>query len=269
MSRVLVSAESWATVRAQRADSLIPEQLDMIRPMSSSPDLEMPQLRPIRPRGLRDDVYDALLDMLTSGSFEPNSPLTIDGLARYLAVSQTPVREALARLEDTGLVRRMANRGYRVAPPMSAAQMSELIEARLIMETSALDRAMSRNLPGLVADLETSFAANIEAADRLDAEGAMSDRAAIWNYYHRDWDFHQTILNHCGNRYINRSVNSLGFSVHLMRQTSGTGKVDAPTAIGEHQTIFDAVRSGDKAAAIHAMTHHLAMVSRRMIPQDT
>ncbi|RLP08964.1 GntR family transcriptional regulator [Propionibacterium australiense] len=226
-------------------------------------------LRPIRPRGLRDDVHDALLDMLTSGSFEPNSPLTIDGLARCLAVSQTPVREALARLEDTGLVRRMANRGYRVAPPMSAAQMSELIEARLIMETNALDRAMSRNLTQLISDLEAAFADNIEAAKRLDGEGAMGDRETIRDYYRHDWDFHQTILNHCGNRYINRAVNSLGFSVHLMKQTGGTGWIDAPTAIREHRKICDAVRSGNRAAAVKAMTHHLKMVSRRMIPQDT
>lgn len=128
----------------------------MIRVMSSS-DPETLSLRPIRPRGLRDDVYDALLDMLTSGSLEPDSPLTIDGLARFLAVSQTPVREALARLEDTGLVHRTANRGYRVAPPMSAAQMSELIEARLIMETSAIGHAVERDLDNLVHDLDAAF----------------------------------------------------------------------------------------------------------------
>lgn len=237
----------------------------MIRVMSSS-DPETLSLRPIRPRGLRDDVYDALLDMLTSGSLEPDSPLTIDGLARFLAVSQTPVREALARLEDTGLVPRTANRGYRVAPPMSAAQMSELIEARLIMETSAIGHAVERDLDNLVHDLDAAFSGNIEAAERLGDPGGAEDRGRIREYYRHDWDFHQTILNHCGNRYINRAVNSLGFSVHLMRQTSGTGRIDAPTAIGEHRRIHEAVRSGDKEAAVRAMTHHLAMVSSRMIP---
>lgn len=237
----------------------------MIRVMSSSAP-ETLSLRPIRPRGLRDDVYDALLDMLTSGSLEPDSPLTIDGLARYLTVSQTPVREALARLEDTGLVHRTANRGYRVAPPMSAAQMSELIEARLVMETSAIERAVERDLDNLIHDLDVAFSGNIEAAERLGDPGGAEDRERIREYYSHDWDFHQTILNHCGNRYINRAVNSLEFSVHLMRQTSGTGRIDAPTAIREHRRIHEAVHSGDKEAAVRAMTHHLAMVSSRMIP---
>ncbi|WP_316668415.1 GntR family transcriptional regulator [uncultured Propionibacterium sp.] len=234
----------------------------------SSTDPELSPPRPIRPRGLRDDIYDALLDMLVSGSAKPGSPLAIDSLARYFSVSPTPVREALARLEDTGLVRRTANRGYRVAPPMSTAQMSELIEARLIMETSAVGFAMERDLTNLASDLESVFASNVEAADRLGEAGAMDDRERIRAYYQHDWSFHQTILDHCGNRYINRSVNSLSFSVHLMRQTSGIESIDTGAAIGEHRGILNAVRAGDEGAAVRAMTHHLAMVSRRMIPQE-
>ena len=59
------------------------------------------------------------------GAVGANAPVSIDGLAQILDVSPTPVREALARLEMTGLVRRFARRGYRVAPPI-ADQMGEL-----------------------------------------------------------------------------------------------------------------------------------------------
>ena len=71
----------------------------------------MSSLGPIAARGLGDDVHDALLTMLTSGRLEPDAPLGIDRLAHDLGVSPTPVREALARLEHTGLVVRRANRG--------------------------------------------------------------------------------------------------------------------------------------------------------------
>ncbi|MGO4492762.1 GntR family transcriptional regulator, partial [Arthrobacter sp. 2YAF22_2] len=70
------------------------------------------------PRGvsrqvLADHVYEALLIALMDGRLEAGTPVSIDGMARELDVSPTPVREALARLESTGMVLRTALRGYR------------------------------------------------------------------------------------------------------------------------------------------------------------
>ena len=90
--------------------------------------------------------------MLTSGRLEPDAPLGIDRLAHDLGVSPTPVREALARLEHTGLVVRRANRGYRVAPPMSSEQVAELVDARVVLECAAVERAI-KDLPSHVRDL--------------------------------------------------------------------------------------------------------------------
>ena len=66
-------------------------------------------------RGLRDAVYDRILDQLLRGETEAGGRLSIETLARELSVSATPVREALVQLERTGLVTREALRGYRVA----------------------------------------------------------------------------------------------------------------------------------------------------------
>ena len=55
-------------------------------------------------RALADDVYDAVLGLLMDQVIEPGSRASIDGIARQLNVSPTPVREALARLESEGLV---------------------------------------------------------------------------------------------------------------------------------------------------------------------
>src|SRR5690606_5880841 len=68
-------------------------------------------------RGLRDRVYDLILEMLLEGDVEPGSRLSIDTLAKQLDVSPTPVREAMVQLERTGLVTREVLKGYRVAPP--------------------------------------------------------------------------------------------------------------------------------------------------------
>ena len=88
-------------------------------------------------RGLRDRVYDLVLDMLMSSSVEPGTRLSIDAIARDLNVSPTPVREALVQLERTGLVTRVAHKGYRVAPPIADGQLEALFEARLVLESGA------------------------------------------------------------------------------------------------------------------------------------
>src|SRR5690606_32939295 len=91
----------------------------------------------IERRGLRDRVYERVLQLLLSGEVAPGARLSIDTLARQLDVSPTPVREAMVHLERTGLVTREALKGYRVAPPLGAAQLRELFDARLILETEA------------------------------------------------------------------------------------------------------------------------------------
>lgn len=203
-----------------------------------------------------------LLDMLSWGRFEPDAPLSIDGLAHQMGVSPTPVREALARLESTGLVRRTARRGYRVAPPMSHEQMVELVDARLVLETGAVERAM-RRLETLRPALESAFIAHRDAAQGLSA-AELDDHQAVRRYFECDWSFHQAILDHCGNRYITIAVNNLSFRVHRMRQTIGSGSSDAQTAVHEHQVILDAVRAGDAAAAVEAMRAHLTNLELRV-----
>src|SRR5215208_8473925 len=60
--------------------------------------------------------------------------LNIDGLARSVGISPTPVREGLARVESEGLIIKAPQRGYTVAPLISPGQLQELIELRLLME---------------------------------------------------------------------------------------------------------------------------------------
>lgn len=77
----------------------------------TSDSLAPPQL--LKRHALADQVYDRLIADLVDGRLEPDSSISIDGLARTLGVSQTPIREALGRLEATGLVTRLPFKGYR------------------------------------------------------------------------------------------------------------------------------------------------------------
>ena len=100
-----------------------------------------PRMKPLERKVLRDTVYESLVDMLMSGTLAPGASLSIDGLASGLAVSPTPVREALVQLERTGLVFREPLRGYRVAPLLDTDQVAQLCDARAIVEPCGLGRS--------------------------------------------------------------------------------------------------------------------------------
>ena len=115
----------------------------------------MPRPGIIRPRLVVDDVYDQLVVLIVDGHVQPEDALSIDALAREFGVSTSPVREALARLESTGLIRRVAMRGYRVAPALQASELRELMDARLLIEPGAAARAAAASpREGTVAALD-------------------------------------------------------------------------------------------------------------------
>jgi DNA-binding GntR family transcriptional regulator len=224
---------------------------------------------PVERRGLRDAVYDRILDQLLRGEPEAGGRLSIETLARQLSVSATPVREALVELERTGLVTREALRGYRVAPPLGADQMAELFEARLMLETTAVSLAMRRanRRPELVDRLERAEARHREAGTHLTTAFSRGDRdlAAAHEYFACDRDFHAVFFDLAGNRYVREMSDSLGALVHRMRQVILRGDNDVREAVQEHEAILAAVGSGDPDAATGAMRTHIERARQRSI----
>lgn len=214
---------------------------------------------------LRDDVHDALLEMLMTQQLAPGQSLSIDSLARQLGVSPTPVREALVELEHTGLVTRAALKGYTVTSPLSARQMAELIDARQVIELAAVERAV--RAAGIVETLKDVHADHEAVIRRYGLDGPAGVREAsqdqILEYFRADWAFHEAIIRSCGNRFIQQMASILGANVHRMRQTMDVGLTDAMDALHEHAEIVAAFESGDPATAVDAMRNHLDLVSGR------
>lgn len=227
-----------------------------------------PRTVPIERRGLRDVVYDRILDLLLRGEVGAGERLSIDTLARELAVSPTPVREALVELERTGLVTRMALRGYRVAPPLLPDQLAELFEARLMLELEAVRRAMARaDLDELVARMDRAQAHHRSAGERLMATMSESgpDVAAAHEYFTRDHQFHEVFFSLAGNRYLADMSVSLGAQTHRLRQAVLNAHSDVRQAIEEHEAVCDAVRGGDVEQACAAMSRHIQQAAERSV----
>lgn len=221
-------------------------------------------------RGLRDHVYDSILELLMRGDAAPGTRLSIDTIARQLGVSPTPVREALVQLERTGLVTREALKGYRVAPPLGRAQLSELFQAREMLEATATLLAAERSGSGLLPELRAAHERHHEAGQGviLALDAGVKDVALSADFYARDQDFHDVIFQHSGNRYLVEMSDNLGALLHRLRQSMHRGVTDVREAVAEHQAIVDAFATGDAAQAEQAMRRHIENVRVRSLHDE-
>ncbi|WP_226344173.1 GntR family transcriptional regulator [Agilicoccus flavus] len=218
-------------------------------------------------RGLRDRVYDLVFEMLLTGDLPPGSRLGIDTLARDLGVSPTPVREALVHLERTGLVTREALKGYRVAPPLDAAQLAELFDARVVLETGAARLAAAR-ADTLVPTLRRLQARHEQEGEHVIALLGGAERVpleAMQAYFAADGAFHQAIFAASQNRYLIDMYDDLGAVTHRLRQVALRGLTDVKEAGAEHRAVVEAFESGDPAAPVAAMRRHIANVRARSL----
>lgn len=220
----------------------------------------------IERRGLRDHVYERVLQLVLSGDVPSGARLSIDTIARELRVSPTPVREAMVQLERTGLVTREALKGYRMAPPLNAAQLGELFDARLMLETTATRLATPADefmLDQMRAALEDHRRAGELAIAAMNSSDG--DLSPMTDYFAKDAAFHDVVFRHCGNHYLVEMSQSLGGLLHRSRQSVLHGELDVHEAVTEHAAILDAFASGDPDAPERAMRDHIEGVRARSL----
>ncbi|MGH1549480.1 GntR family transcriptional regulator [Leifsonia poae] len=205
-------------------------------------------------RALADDVYDAVLGLLMDQVIEPGSRASIDGIARQLNVSPTPVREALARLESEGLVVKKALKGYTAAPLLDSEGLRQLFEMRRLLEPYA-----TRNAAGeLDAETLQQLEDLCEAMHRSgQAAQTGEDRFKDYkDFANQDAEFHRLIAEHSGNALLADAIGRLRSHMHQYRIYFKHGVVDETA--GEHEAVLKALRSGDPASAEKAMLDHIA-----------
>jgi DNA-binding GntR family transcriptional regulator len=206
---------------------------------------------------LVDDVHDVLVDMLMHHRFAPGERLNIDGLARSLGVSPTPVREALARMEADGMVHKEARRGYTVPPLIGLAEMRGLIDVRLLLEPAMAAMAARNVTPeqgeALRALSSSGGAGGPDAANRLDANRLDMEYDAA---------FHDTIAQIAGNPWLRESLRRLRSHVHMYRLYHHAEHSAATKP--EHVAIAEAIADGDAESAEAAMRAHLQRAIDRL-----
>ena len=196
-----------------------------------------PMAAPIRTSLLRDTVHDRLRDAIVDGTLAPGEVVRDTELAAWLGVSRTPVREALLRLGETGLVRAAPGRSTVVAE----IDLDEVREAHAVvvaMHRLAVAEAVARITD---ADLDRMRAANERFATAIEARETSAALAA-------DDDFHAVAVEVSGNRAVATVLAQLSPVVRRLerrRFASGAGS----ESVALHDRLVEACASGDADAA--------------------
>lgn len=214
-----------------------------------------PQLRRAQRSVLADDVYDILRDGLVTQRIAPGSRLNLDQLARELHVSNTPVRQALARLESEGLVEKEPFRGFAASRLLDSRTIAELYGYRLLIEPPTAARAARCRSAAQAAALE-------DLCDPDTIARLVADESAAGQLAQKDVDFHCDIARQAGNTVV---VENLSQTLTRMTLYSLYGRHGAAAeAWQEHRAITTAISAGDPEGAATAMRAHLKGGLERM-----
>ena len=204
---------------------------------------------PLEPRGavLGDEVYALLGEAILDGRLAPGGRLRDHELAEWLGVSRTPVREALQRLERTGLVEVSPHRYTRVSYPNHESDTVELV---------AYNMGLAVRMAAVRADDE-SLAVALERLDDVIAASRSDDAAAIAAASH---EFFAVITHASGNLPLLKFIRE--YEIAIRRDLMGWRPfIECPlgrTAAYEDFRASLAARDGDRAEAQLRRIHGLA-----------
>jgi GntR family transcriptional regulator, rspAB operon transcriptional repressor len=211
---------------------------------------------------LGESVYRLLWDRILDRRLHPGEKISDVRLSDELGVSRTPVREALNRLVQDGIIKSEPNRGFYVAS-FSAKDIEEIYDLRAALESAALHVSGPRLTPeflhGALDDLVRVEQQYLAAK----TEQEMADAAAA--FLECDREFHRAFVERAGNNRLTAMVEGLWAQIAVF-QKAGTYRRDwTEMAIAHHREIIAALLDGDVDRGVAALRNHIEMVKRRVL----
>jgi DNA-binding GntR family transcriptional regulator len=212
-------------------------------------------LRPVKREPAAIAIANQLTEAVMDGTLEPGQQLGEVELAGRLGVSRGPLREAMQRLVQQGILRSEPHRGVFVAS-LTDEDVRDIYLARTAIEVAAC-RIVLRGHPRRTAD-------KLARAHRAMAAAARSgDRAALAA---ADMELHQLLVTESGSARLQRMAATL-FVETRMCLSALTVKYSAPIdLVDEHAAIIEALRGGDEDLLIELLDEHMKDAVRRLAP---
>ncbi len=202
---------------------------------------------------LVEQAYDHLLAMILTTTIAPGERVAIDRVARQLAMSQTPIREALSQLEAERLVFKRPNVGYRACPEMGGVELRDAFALRLLVEPHAAAEAARNMGEGARAGLGATLREMESAA--LDPQGKARFAEALAA-------MQRLIAIGSGNALLVGTMLSLHRRLRILHVRRGPD--DQRETAGEMGAVIHALVARDQARASTLLRDHLTAAHARL-----
>lgn len=207
-----------------------------------------------RPLTLTEQAYKLLRQAILRGDFAPDQRLTEEGLAERLRISRTPVREAVQKLRQEGLLMALQPRGVAVVA-VSPEEVEQIFKLRLLLEPYAAAEASTHITESALEQLRTANLQMQAALQPLDMEC----------YLEANRTFHEVLYRAANNPRLVTLIDSLFVpSVYLLEATT-YDLATANHAWQGHQEILAALAKHDPEAAATAMRSHIQTGESRLL----
>jgi GntR family transcriptional regulator, rspAB operon transcriptional repressor len=203
---------------------------------------------------LSDQVYTLIRKAIVMGNLPPGAPIREPEIAERLGISRTPVREAVKRVSDEGLIEVFAQHGTFVSD-IRRAEVEEAYIIRIALESESVERAAATITARQLQDIEDLHQAHETAVRRARYDEAIA----------RDDDLHRSIAEVNGLHMLWKVVDITKAQMDRCRLLSLPDPGTGAETIAQHRAIIDALRAGHPEQARAAMQLHLATSLRNTL----
>ncbi|CTQ62675.1 GntR family transcriptional regulator [Roseibium album] len=196
-------------------------------------------------------VFDALRKAIIQGQLEEGEPLRQDEIARLFNTSRIPVREAISRLEEQGLVKTQRYKGAVVAG-LSPKETEEIFDLRALVEPEIIKNAVPRMSKEILASAREKCAAF-----------SASDNPMEWGDLNRD--FHETLYSASDLKFFREIAHNAIDRVERQIRAQLVMSNGMERAGREHFGIMDACEAGDADLAADLTGEHILGAKKSLL----
>lgn len=197
-------------------------------------------------RTTADNIYSELGNSIIEMRIQPGVILTINDLAQEMNVSRSPVRDALIRLEQEGLITTLPQKGIMISKiNLEKAQKEQYI--RYSVEINILKEFLERYTRRNITDLSSLIEQQENAVEERD----------VRTFLALDDEFHKYFFAACEKQYCAELIWGDAGNYQRLRQLICVDETHERTVLEEHREILDSIKKHDREVLIHTASRHL------------